>query len=272
MSEVKERPTLFIAPMVRAILAGTKTQTRRLAAEKLRIRPRRVIMGDVFPGEQRIAETPAVGPTQTYAATLNPHGAVCAVLPDGTKLGMKPGEFDFVCPYADGRTYLDEGNWRVDTAADQRLWVKETWQALHVSVDPETGHADDVESAPKIPKDNAGRWWSVAYAATDPAADEHKDDRGFTWRPSIFMPRWASRITLEVTGVRVERVQDIGETDILAEGVTVDRVAEWTGTPWSDMPTLHHAWRVLWDSINADRAPWASNPWVWAITFRRVQP
>lgn len=90
------------------------------------------------------------------------------------------------------------------------------------------------------------------------------------WKPSIFMPRWASRISLRVAGVRLERLQDITEADILAEGVTVDRVATWCNVPWSSMPTLHHAWRVLWDHING-HGSWDSNPWVWPITFQRIE-
>lgn len=90
------------------------------------------------------------------------------------------------------------------------------------------------------------------------------------WKPSIFMPRWASRLTLRIANVRVERLHDINETDILAEGVTVDRVAKWCNTPWSSMPTLHHAWQVLWEHINGHES-WAANPWVWVIEFKRVE-
>ncbi|HSF40357.1 MAG TPA: hypothetical protein VLT87_11235 [Thermoanaerobaculia bacterium] len=87
------------------------------------------------------------------------------------------------------------------------------------------------------------------------------------WRPAIHMPREACRITGEILGVRIQRLQDISEADILAEGVTVDGVAEWTGTPWAEMPTLIDAFRVFWDSINPAH-PWESNPWLAAISFR----
>lgn len=100
-------------------------------------------------------------------------------------------------------------------APGDRLWVRETWQAIHVSIDPETGCGDDVQAAPSIPKDSQNGWWGVVYAATDPQAN------GFAWRPSFYMPRWASRITLEVTEVRVERLQDISEEDAIAEGIWV---------------------------------------------------
>lgn len=85
------------------------------------------------------------------------------------------------------------------------------------------------------------------------------------WLPSIHMPRWASRIFLEVTEVRVERLQAISEEDACAEGVPASNGAAPTG--WA-----RQNFADLWDEINGVRAPWASNPWVWAITFRRVQP
>lgn len=80
------------------------------------------------------------------------------------------------------------------------------------------------------------------------------------------MPRWASRITLEVTGVRVERLQDISEEDASAEGVEMYDSA--TGDVFYGP---RDAFMALWETINGKRAPWASNPWVWVIEFRRVQ-
>lgn len=82
------------------------------------------------------------------------------------------------------------------------------------------------------------------------------------WRPSIYMPRWDSRITLEVTGIKVERLQYISETDAVAEGVETPTIA---GVTYRDK------FRALWDSINAKRGyGWSQNPWVWVISFRRV--
>jgi hypothetical protein len=103
-------------------------------------------------------------------------------------------------------------------------------------------------------------------------ADCHPDSFEYGakgWKPSIFMPRVLSRITLDVVDVRAERLQDISDADILAEGITVDRVAEWTNTPWSSMPTLQDAFRVLWNTINP-KHPWESNPYVWVVSFREV--
>jgi hypothetical protein len=82
------------------------------------------------------------------------------------------------------------------------------------------------------------------------------------WRPSIFMPRWASRVMLEITGVRAERVQEMGENNAIVEGVIPD-------------PHEHYlsAYVRLWDQINAKRGyPWESNPWVWVISFAVLQP
>lgn len=105
------------------------------------------------------------------------------------------------------------------------------------------------------------------YRATEPDTllmikDAEEPEEGMAWTPSIFMPRWASRITLEITGVRVERVQDISHKDALAEGVEYDLSKE-NGAP---VPRF----MALWDSINGKKHPWASNPWVWALTFRKL--
>jgi hypothetical protein len=86
------------------------------------------------------------------------------------------------------------------------------------------------------------------------------------WRPSIHMPRWASRITLEVAGVRVERLQEITPDDAIAEGVFGE--GRYNTQPGMPYPVATFA--ALWDSINDKRAPWASNPWVWVVEFRRI--
>jgi hypothetical protein len=115
------------------------------------------------------------------------------------------------------------------------------------------------------------------------------------WRPSIFMSRWASRISLEVTAVRIERLQEVSEEDAVAEGLRAqvgdsDAGYTWSGTGYEGgIPGSFHtpgtagcrcnvagpspaqcAYRELWDSINGKRAPWSANPWVWVVEFRSL--
>lgn len=130
-----------------------------------------------------------------------------------------------------------------------RAWVREPWRVANDHPAP-------------------------AYAIHYPADDEVRPGLGDVFtrtRLARFMPRWAARLALSITELRVQRLSDITEADIIAEGVTVDEIARLTGRPWSSMPTLHDAWRVGWDALNAKRAPAASDPWVWAITFDPVR-
>ena len=118
-----------------------------------------------------------------------------------------------------------------------RLWVRETWAPEREG----TGCPDDT---------------GTLYRATDPGWDD--ENTGLRWRPSIFMPRTASRILLEITHVRVQRLQDISEDDARAEGCE----------PFAYPRDRFHG---LWDTIHGSGA-WHANPWVWALTFRRIQP
>jgi hypothetical protein len=86
-------------------------------------------------------------------------------------------------------------------------------------------------------------------------------------KASIFMPRWASRITLEVVNVRVERIKQISLEDIEAEG-TPEGLAQ---SQWNDGYARHQDFRVLWDSINGKKYPWASSPWVWVVEFKKIE-
>jgi hypothetical protein len=192
---MKERPILFSGPMVRAILDGSKTQTRRVAKHPLAQAAVRI---NSYKGQSEFD----------------------CILPDGTGGIIQ-------CPY---------GN------PGDRLWVRETW-----------AHERDGTGCP----DDTG----VLYRATDPGWDD--EGTGLRWRPSIYMPRWASRITLEITAVRVERLQSISEADARAEGVTPNAF-EQTSDNWGGV-----LYRRLWEQINGPGS-WHANPWVWAITFQRL--
>ena len=127
-------------------------------------------------------------------------------------------------------------------APGDKRWVRETWR--DDSFDWEWGTRQQ-----------------IAYRADG-------DNGDHTWRPSIHMPRWASRITLEVTGAGAERVQDITPEDVVAEGVSLDGLCDYPA--WIFSNAIYEQFRELWDSPNAKRGyGWDSNPWVWVLEFER---
>jgi len=132
-----------------------------------------------------------------------------------------------------------------------RLWVKETFQPLWVSEEPgdyKTGHG-----------------YNINYVATGGIKEWVEGGEGELTQkctPSIFMPRWASRITLEVVGVRVERLQDISEADAKSEGIRLNSMTHWE-------TEARDAYKTLWESING-AGSWDANPWVWVIEFKKL--
>ncbi len=216
---MKERPILFSGPMVRAILSGQKTQTRRAVKA-----PGWAPGSGDYTGRMQLGLSAdgRVG-LQAYfehRETATWHGVRC---PYG-----QPGD---------------------------RLWVRETWM--------------DLQGTGVEHRDRDGKRQRYAYGADTPPGshgDECRKDFGLKWRPSIHMPRAASRITLEVTGVRVERLQDISEADAIAEGL--QRTA---GGSWLPGPCDHPEWAYhqLWDQINGPGA-WDANPWVWVVEFKHL--
>lgn len=204
-----ERPMLFSGAMVRAILAGTKTQTRRIAPiRKLDLRRH---PGDVL--------TWSVSFLKAVKGALSSHSG--GKFTDLQARSIIASQFN---PY--GRP-------------GDRLWVRETWAyGVHAMA------SDRDEDGPFV------------YAA-DGTTQGRLCDR---WRPSIHMPRAASRITLEITGVRVERLQDITPDDCSAEGISLHHVL---------VDARQAKYRDLWESINGPGS-WDANPWVWVIEFRRV--
>lgn len=133
-------------------------------------------------------------------------------------------------------------------APGDRLWVRETWAAFKADDRP-----NDLCVAYRASCGSAGEF---DYAMADGSILGAKIER---WTPSIHMPRWASRLTLEIVSVRVERLQEIAEADARAEGC---------GDP--PFGTRRETFAILWDAINGKRAPWVSNPWVWRVEFRRM--
>jgi len=202
---MKERPILFSAPMIRAILEGRKSQTRRV-----------IKFPPDFTGEE--------------------------VWPNGS-LGVKySAHFDGVDIVKRLRPRWNVGD---------RLWVRETWR-------------------PKTHSFPTG--WPYEYRAT---AEQDGTPTDGIWKPSIFMPREASRLTLEIADIRAERLQDMYEDDAIVEGVEVI---------YTDSGAFYHnygksggyfsnpidSFASLWDSINGEGA-FAQNPFVWAITFKQVE-
>ena len=219
---MKERPIIFSAPMVRAILAGTKTQTRR------------VVKGAPH-------DWAPVQP-QVYSPTVIDRRGNEQPGPAAYGAGNADGECWIRCPYGQPGT---------------TLWVREAW-------------ARDDEDGCLMYRADVGR-------EMDADAWEHGRIEGvprYRWRPSIHMPRWASRITLEITSVRVERLQDISEADAAAEGVTPKwepgcsgRLMEALGG-FSFRPAAS-AYADLWESLHGPGS-WDANPWVWVVEFKRI--
>jgi hypothetical protein len=202
---------IFSAPMVRAILAGRKTQTRRV------IRPQPM-------------------PYAPFGGGLAWCGKIVA--PGYKAIGVervRETPVYLVCPLG---------------KIGDRLWVREWWTEYEV---------DDVQGTRNFyAADYADRQCQVMPGVF------------LKWQSPLFMPRRASRITLEITEVRVECVQDLSWPDAIAEGIHCDpggkyRQAEDVG-PFTDDPTLAYRW--LWDSINGNKHPWSRNPWVRVLTFK----
>lgn len=142
------------------------------------------------------------------------------------------------------------------------LWVRETWGTATRPC-PFQGWRDGIELRADA---NCDASILPLYEAEPPEGVEMPAHTG-RWRPSIHMPRWASRLTLRVTDVRVQRLQDISEADAEAEGVWSVFDQDAARTPGTALGCFPH----LWDSINGKRAPWDSNPWVWAVRFDPIR-
>lgn len=216
---MRERPILFNGAMVRAILAGQKTQTRRAVTG---------VRGDNCLSLKK--------PTKTRS------GIITHVL-DAPGHGL--------CPFGQ---------------PGDRLWVRETWMpGYYHEADHEDGpkvsvihRADNAEATVAAPSYELAEQWEREFS--------EDGDEAPPWRPSIHMPRWACRLVLEITDVRVERLHAISEADALAEGIDHEAM---NGYALAGMHrSAGFAFRDLWTSTGGD---WDSNPWVWVIEFKRVE-
>ena len=231
-----DRPILFSAAMVRALLDGRKTQTRRALSRQWSV------LGESW----RSAKSPWAG--LLFDRAVPRQRSTLAIFVIGENSWPDPHlDVPFLHPddAADGRSWEDEEIWyrvRPPFEVGDRLWVREAWQT--------TNDLDDVKPSKMLPAIT-----SVLYKADGHVINVPR--RTVAWtktRPGMFMPRWASRLTLTVTDVRVERLQGISTADAEAEGV------ERNGKSFVG------AYACLWDAINGPGA-WDANPWVVAVSF-----
>ncbi|HHZ9054681.1 TPA: hypothetical protein ACWMH1_001576 [Pseudomonas aeruginosa] len=194
---MKERPILFTGPMVRAILEGRKTVTRRVVS------PQPDFLGSMVDPNT---------PFKTLDAGL--HARI-------------------TCPYGE---------------PGDRLWVREAWAA--------DAQVDAI--APSDLSQGEPIWYPADLSVRQTGCSMISKGRV---RPSIHMPRWASRILLEITAVRVERLHDLSDPDVLAEGCSHSEM--------QSGDSLVSVLARLWQSTGGD---WAANPWVWVVEFKRVTP
>lgn len=160
--------------------------------------------------------------------------------------------------------------------AGDRLWVRETWRYDDWTEDGQPWIRYAADNTRRLCEHVTPEWsnrvrdaWAELSSSENFAIDGKAADR--KWRPSIFLPRWASRIALKVTSVRVERLQSISELGALAEGVDGKSVTSMLNGVRGEyiVGSARDVYAALWDDINGDRAAWDSNPWVWAIEFRK---
>lgn len=233
------KPILFNDEMVRAILEWRKTQTRRLVTPQ----PHTEWYYDAY-GNAEEAQFWRYGDREDW-----PWPSDCPLGQPGDRLWVREA-------WRIGAWEMDTESIAVDYRADascRREWIR-------------IGDDDGGEAFDKYLKQSTADAKAAGLSADEEGQYHWKaGESPCRWRPSIHMPRWASRITLEITDVRVERVQDISEEDAIAEGVVCPRLGTYGMNPET-------VFRDLWDSIAKPGALWRDNPWVWAISFKRVAP
>ncbi|EOV2101880.1 hypothetical protein [Klebsiella pneumoniae] len=238
---MKERGMIFNGEMVRAILDGRKTQTRRIMAPQ----PADDIERGIFPNPEAIG---------WKSSLRHKHGSTTA----------------HFCPYG---------------KPGDRIWVRETWGVVSHELDEDGRIQPWTPDRPataihEMPFGNGYYSGHAIYAADGDFTwgdDDGYEDGRSCWKPSIHMPKAASRILLEITDVRVERLNAISEEDAEAEGIDMealydsqdcyDCIADHNMT---GRPTVTGAFKYLWESIYGEES-WKANPWVWVIEFKRVE-
>lgn len=245
-----ERPILFNGDMVRAVLAGRKTVTRREVTSRSRKRPYMVMMDDHPDFPERL---------QPFEA--DEHGSISF-----EEKGQC--EFPIACPFGQ---------------VGDRLWGREAWEDVHPVQVAEGRYSQPggagIPGPPKVSYQTIyradGPYPPVYYSPDYPyrslqpvrgligGLSDRPAEGGYTgWTPSIHMPRWASRILLEVTAVRIERLQAITLEQIVAEGLTTPLIG------FEGSADLRGQWKRLWESTGGD---WTANPWVWVVEFQLVE-
>ncbi len=233
---MRERPILFNGAMVRAILSGAKTQTRRAA--KL---PHQNPLGRWEP------------------STSGGHGArdrKGELVPEHVCIWHTRTGETYLCPFGE---------------PGDRLWVRETW-GVGSRPDP-WGGFDGIEY--RADEDGLDYGDDLPCHKVQTPDDVCLGDYRLGWKPSSHMPRWACRLMLEITAVRVERLQAISEADAISEGASVNVLPDIRlprSHPRAALPMVYAGSREifadLWDSTGGD---WDSNPWVWVIEFNRSE-
>lgn len=253
MTPINERPILFSGEMVRAIIQDRKTMTRRVSGlEDVNKDPDAWTFKKV--GDLGwMAKKRYQGRFGAYFESDKIEPRTISICPQ-------------VCPY--GRP-------------GDRLWVRETWRCeeLESGLDGVRFKADGSFRAIENTPDAADAWVLAFRPGMQGVKRVGQAAKEGKWRPSIYMPRWASRITLEILNVRVERLQCISKEDARAEGMS----GAWL---WSKARNARHPehfvrgvlspqvanFSVLWDELNGPRGfGWDANPWVWVIEFKRVE-
>lgn len=239
-TKIKEKPILFNGEMVRAVLDGRKTQTRRVLK--------------VQPPDDRYTMCQLMCSTDRELTKHKYKHHWCIVSEDKLEIKECGNEY-FKSPYG--------------YKGDQ-LWVRETF-AIECNADLQDVYTEP--NNPLGPVRNVLDGYSECFECPRYRASEPEtilgDDEIMRWRPSIFMPRWASRIQLEVKKIRVERVQDISEKDAISEGIIYSAGGE--SKEFMERNSPKKCFERLWDSINKERGyGWDENPWVWVIEFKKL--